>query len=641
MISKLSKFYTLVLILVLFYLWSGSSSYIKSFDYKIYDFFSKKLNPNKSEQDQITPYVVIVDIDQKSVDRLGQWPWSRIIDAQLIKKINQAHPSSIGMDILFTKRDKTSIVSIQEFYKNYMQLDLKIEGLEKNLYNNDKIFANTLAHTKTILAVYLQANFNEQEQCEYSSKNSAYIKNAPTTYEASSMLCNIDMLHRAVDSFGFINAQADEDGIFRRTPLFIRYKNSIIPTFALANLLALDKNIEFLSGNGVSILGHSFHADDDSHVLMNFYEPQWYKHISAVDILDGKIDNSELVGKIVLVGTSLIGQNDRHIVTTGEIFNGMDIQATIIENILNDHLYWQPSIFKYINLLLGLIISIVTMMLLYEKVYHLLVIVAAASMVLPFLITLILFRCNIYLSLGYLWFPLILYFIVLGFIVFYLHYQEKKQFFNELSLSHSATLDSMVMVAETKDYETGAHLIRTKEYIKLLAIFLKENGVYREILTDRFIDIVYRTAPLHDIGKVGIPDAILQKPGRLTDDEFKIMREHSTLGMKIISNAMNSYNKNDFLTVAYNIAYYHHEKWDGNGYPLSLTGDEIPLEARLMALVDVYDALISKRCYKAAFSYEKAENIILNESNKHFDPKIVEAFTHLRENFREIAEKNR
>jgi adenylate cyclase len=628
------------IITALFYLWIYYSPYIKYVDYKIYDFFSQKLDMNKDNKNSITPSVVIVEIDKKSIDVLGQWPWSRIITANLINKINNAHPSSIGLNMMFRQKDKSSIISIQKFYKDYMGFDLKIQGIEKKLFDNDKIFADTLKNSKTILPVFMQDNLEIKPYCDPVSIYTTSIKNAKTTYRAASMLCNIEQFHKESHSFGFINTKIDKDGVLRRSPLFIHYKNIIVPAFSLANLLAIDKNIEFPSLKTVKILGHEFHTNIASEVLLSFYEPSWYKRISAIDILEDKISKEQLLGKIVLVGTSLIGTNNKHIVTTGEMLNGTEISATIIENILNDHLLWQPDILKIINTILAFFISIVAIILIRKYAHFLLAIFYILVFSISLLIMFISFQYGICISISYFWVPLLIHFAVLNFVVLYLNDKEQKSYYQELSHSHSAALESMVLVAGTKDFETGAHLTRTKEYMKLLARYMSECGVYSDILTKEFIDTIYHAAPLHDIGKVGIPDAILKKPGKLDENEFNTMKNHPELGMKIIEKAMNSYDKNSFLQIAYNITYYHHERWNGSGYPMGLKTEEIPLEARLMALVDVYDALISNRCYKKAYSYKKAEDIIIKESGKHFDPKIVKAFEQLKDKFKEIAENN-
>jgi adenylate cyclase len=248
---------------------------------------------------------------------------------------------------------------------------------------------------------------------------------------------------------------------------------------------------------------------------------------------------------------------------------------------------------------------------------------------------------GVYLSLGYFLTPFSFLFFIISLFFAVLHYVERKRFMEDLGAAHSATIDSMTMVAESRDVETGAHIIRTKEYIRLLAERLREKGFYRDYLTPHVIDLLYRAAPLHDIGKVGIPDAILQKPGALDEDELQVMQNHVGIGRTIIENAINSYNNtSEFFTAASNIIFSHHEKWDGSGYPHGLKGEDIPIEGRLMALADVYDALISRRCYKEPLSFYEAEQIIVSEEEKHFDPVIVQAFIELQDKFREVAMKH-
>jgi putative two-component system response regulator len=197
---------------------------------------------------------------------------------------------------------------------------------------------------------------------------------------------------------------------------------------------------------------------------------------------------------------------------------------------------------------------------------------------------------------------------------------------------------SMASLAETRDNETGNHLRRTQHYVKRLAEQLRQHPPFASLLDDRNIDLLFKSAPLHDIGKVGIPDHILLKPGPLDAQEFEIMKTHTTLGREAIESAEQSIGRPvPFLRFAKEIALSHQEKWDGSGYPEGLKGDAIPLSARLMALADVYDALISRRVYKPAFSHEASVKIILESGGRHFDPAVVAAFDAVREDFRSIA----
>ena len=207
----------------------------------------------------------------------------------------------------------------------------------------------------------------------------------------------------------------------------------------------------------------------------------------------------------------------------------------------------------------------------------------------------------------------------------------------EVEQMQDATILALASLAEARDNETGAHILRTQQYIKVLAEHLKTHSRFQSVLTDSMIDLIYKSAPLHDAGKVGIPDRILLKPGRLTAEEFEVMKQHPVIGAQALSSAQDTIGYHSFLSVACEIMETHHEKWDGSGYPGGLKGDDIPVSGRLMALADVYDALISERVYKPAFSHEKACDIIVEGKGSHFDPDVVDAFLAVEQKFREIA----
>lgn len=210
----------------------------------------------------------------------------------------------------------------------------------------------------------------------------------------------------------------------------------------------------------------------------------------------------------------------------------------------------------------------------------------------------------------------------------------------EVAQIRDVTIMAMASLAETRDNETGNHLRRTQGYIRALALKLRNHPHFRDFLTEDNIESLYKLAPLHDIGKVGIPDAILRKEGRLTPQEFAIMRTHPLLGGEAIAAAESGLpTPNRFLHIAREIANSHHEKWDGSGYPQGLKGTAIPVSARLMAVADVYDALISKRIYKQPYTHEEAVAYILQQRGAHFDPEVVDAFETIQEEFRQIAGK--
>ena len=222
------------------------------------------------------------------------------------------------------------------------------------------------------------------------------------------------------------------------------------------------------------------------------------------------------------------------------------------------------------------------------------------------------------------------------------HFLEKEvaKRTEEIAAIQDVTIMAMTSMAETRDNETGNHIRRTQNYVKALATMLQNHPRFQHFLTPKNIDLLYKSAPLHDIGKVGIPDRILLKPGKLEPQEFEIMKTHTTLGRDAIEHAERELGtKVDFLQLAKEIAYSHQEKWDGSGYPLGLIGDAIPISARLMAVADVYDALISRRVYKEPMPHDKAVQIIVKGKGQHFDPDIVEAFLELQDEFQAIARR--
>ncbi|MEI7839670.1 MAG: two-component system response regulator [Methylococcaceae bacterium] len=209
----------------------------------------------------------------------------------------------------------------------------------------------------------------------------------------------------------------------------------------------------------------------------------------------------------------------------------------------------------------------------------------------------------------------------------------------EVDAIQDVTIHAMASLAETRDRDTGNHIRRTQHYVKLLAEKLRKHPRFCVFLDDdHTIKMLFKSAPLHDIGKVGIPDKILLKPGRFESYEFEIMKSHTTLGRNAIIQAEKELGLEVlFLSLAKEIAYGHQEKWDGSGYPQGLSGDNIPISARLMAVADVYDALISRRVYKLGMSHEKAVQIIKEGRGTHFDPDMVDAFIYLQHEFRIIA----
>ena len=206
----------------------------------------------------------------------------------------------------------------------------------------------------------------------------------------------------------------------------------------------------------------------------------------------------------------------------------------------------------------------------------------------------------------------------------------------------SHVIEDLAALIESRDTSTGEHVTRTKRYVELIAREMQKQPRYAGLLTDETVDRIVRAAPLHDIGKIAVSDRILQKPGRLTPEEFEEMKKHASKGGEMVHNILGNLDNEAFLQTASEIATGHHERWDGSGYPNGLAGEAIPLPARIMSVADVFDALVSERCYKSAMSPEQAFQIISDERGRQFDPDIVDLIPILRPAFLEVlGEKER
>ena len=204
---------------------------------------------------------------------------------------------------------------------------------------------------------------------------------------------------------------------------------------------------------------------------------------------------------------------------------------------------------------------------------------------------------------------------------------------NIISTMQNHMISGLANLIESRDMETGEHISRTSSYVKLLAEHAREDGVYADQLTDLFISMLYTLAPMHDIGKILISDAILKKPGKLTPEEFETMKRHASMGGTVVREVLDGVTDEAYLSFASDVATYHHERWDGTGYPSGLKGEDIPLSARIMAIADVFDALISERCYKSAMPPDEACEVIRLGAGTHFDPLLVEVFLKHQEDF--------
>jgi len=386
--GSLFKTVLAILVVLVLHLYFYGSDYVKRLDHKIYD-ATGAINAQFREKEGAT-YSVIVDVDEKSTQEFGQWPWPRIMDAELINLIDEMHPSAIGVNILFPEADRLSPLSIQQFYQTYFDVKVNLESLPSALHDNDKFLADVIQKSQATLPVYLQNRYYSQKHCEAMSYHQNIFKNIKSRFSAEELLCNHPSIQKGVENFGFINAWSDGDGVFRRVPLFMHYKEEVFPSFALATVLSFYQAIDI--------------DKKEDMVLVNFSLNR-PKVIAAADVLNGSISKEQIQGKVVIVGSSLVGLNRSFKISTGEEVSSSMIQAMLVDNILNHSFIIQPQFYKKMNVVFSFFLFLVVWLLLSKRAYSLMVMMLLALGVVSIVSLFLMYQKGVYISMGYLWIP--------------------------------------------------------------------------------------------------------------------------------------------------------------------------------------------------------------------------------------------
>jgi adenylate cyclase len=620
-------------------------------DFLHYRFYDLLLSANRGASSSVP---VIVDIDEKSLKLYGQWPWPRYRIATLLDKLRNLGALSIGLDMLFAEEDRASIHSIKKELSRDFGVELDFREVPQSLRDNDQRLAKVLSRGSIVLGY--QFLFDEGSDSENCLLHPIHVnklghekaeRDSPLFIHARGVSCNLKIFSQAAAGSGFFNISPEADGILRRVPLIMEHKGELYPSLALKTLmkaLCVDDVLLKIDRNGVDSLYLNQTAiplTSEGGLLIRFRgKGKTFDYVSAADILSDRIPDGKIQGKIVFVGTSASGLKELKSTPFDPVFPGVEVHATVVDNILKKDFIsrprWAAGLESLGVLVLGLISAFILAWTGAGWSSLLLGVVGVGvwqasvwtfqnegifiSPVLPLMVLV----CN---------------FSILTFFRFWQEEQRVKERTRELAMVQEATIESMSSLTETRDPRTGEHIRRTQNYIRLLAEYLKNQPRFSPFLDDETIDLLCKSAPLHDIGKVGVSDRILLKPGRLTDQEFDEMKQHTVYGRDTILAAERKLGNTSFLRVAREIVYTHHERWDGSGYPEGLKGDQIPVPGRLMALADSYDALTSKRVYKSQIPHEKAVEIIIEEKGSHFDPEVVDAFLEVEKNFRQISLK--
>jgi CHASE2 domain-containing sensor protein len=599
-----------------------------------------------------TSVPVLVGIDEESLQAYGQWPWPRYRLASLVQRLQEMGAEVIALDFLMPEPDRTSPEVIRlERERDFRDAPLANQILQQD--SNSQRLAEVLKRGKTVLSYYFRF---AGEQAGEAGKPplpppgltlETWTAAAAGWPRPSGLLRSMPVLRSATSAEGYINVQHDIDGVLRRVPLLMRYQGRYYPSLALQSVLLRSpgERLQLIHDrSGTALVWRKVHipVDGSGDVLPDFRSgKRSFRYISAREVLGGGSSGS-LSGKIAVVGVKAGGVADVHQVPSGLPLNGLEVQATVIDNILSGRFIcrpdWGVSAETSAVILLGLL---TTWLIAHSGFVLSLVTVLAGTGGCYLGGKELLHSWDIFLSPVMPMITPVVIMTVLSCLKYGIEARKVLQRNRDLFEAQDAIIISMSVLAETRDSDMGGHVLRTKHYVATLARHLATLPHYRE-LDEATIDLLAKSAPLHDVGKIGIPDSILLKAGRLTDEEYATMKSHTLIGASAITKAMKQSARPeslDFLNYARQMIESHHEKWDGSGYPYGLRGTMIPLAGRLMAVADVYDALVCKRVYKRSYSHAEAQDIILADSGSHFDPEVVAAFIAKINEFSEISEK--
>jgi len=629
-------------------------TFFRFLDGKIYDTQVRAMVPAAGGPSATDP--VIVHIDEKSLAEFGQWPWPRYRLALLIDRIRQLGASAVGLDMLFPEADRSSLSQVKRGIQREFGIRADIRGVPENLADNDRVFAEALSRGPFSLGYYFvfTKESGAARDCLLRPARVALVGGKSLNgmpeglFRAASVTCNLSLLAEAAPAAGFFNVISDPDGVLRRVPLLIEYNGRLYPSLSLSTYMQSKGITQLTLKNGSGGLeaivagGTSIPVDSKANVLVRFRGARAaFARISARDVLHGSVGREIFRGKTVFLGTSATGLDEYHTTPVASAVPGVEIHAAVVDNFLSGDFLSRPDCVPGIELVLVLLCGAISAVLLcWTRSVVSLGVVLASVLILWLASTFLLSTTGVFIS------PLFPMLVLAGnfsCLTFHKYLQEERLLrdrTNELVMTQNFTIQCLAALTETRDSETGGHILRCQQYVKLLATRLSRNPRFSSVLDEETIELLYRSAPLHDIGKVGIPDSILLKPASLTDDEYREMKKHTLFGREAIQKAEHRFGreiKGSFLQFGKVIAYSHHEKWDGTGYPEGLTGDRIPLFGRIMAIADVYDALISKRRYKPSFTHEEAVSFIVQSRGTHFDPEVVDVFCEIQEEFRRIV----
>ena len=558
-------------------------------------------------------------IDETSIAEIGQWPWRRDVVARLVDRLSGLGARVIAFDIILSEPDR-------------------LGGLPA-----DAGLATALEHkgVVTSYAFTFDTPSGNEASCELHPLPSVQVAASDRSlplhdlFQPSGVVCSLAIFSRAAGASGFLNVSRDADGVVRRIPLLMEYDAELFPTLGLAAVRQLTgtRAITMRTIGGrltLDLAGQTIPLDAHGRLLLPFRGAgRTFRTIGAADVLAGRVPAGAFANQIVFVGGTALGLSDPVATPFDTSYLGVDVHATVAEAILARRFIALPEYAALSDLgaavATGLTVAglIIAGGLLWGSIGT-----AAGCVLLWMLAAWALETQHTFFSPV---FPMLSALISLAVLTRARVIYERRRAETEKARreqAHRFIVQSLTSLTGTRDVNTGRHVRRTQGYTRVVASQLATVPRFHRTLTRQTIELMAILAPLHDIGKVGIPDAILNKPGPLTDDEYAHMRTHPELGYETIVNAeaFSSVEDQEIIGLAKEMVLTHHEWWDGHGYPRGLAGDAIPIGGRVLAVVDVYDALVGSRSYRVPMAHAQAVAAIRAQRGTHFDPDVVDAF---------------
>ena len=591
----------------------------------VYDNVVRSVTPRKP-----AGRVAIVDVDERSLATVGQWPWRRDVVGRLIASLKDAGAAVIAMDVIFAESDRYASAGDRP---NPTAAAGPDEQLATVVRDNGVVLGYGLTFEHEAPA---------KQTCVFNPLSLAVVQppgdegSAPF-FRATGAVCNLPVLAKAAVRSGFLSAAPDADGILRRMPLVAELDGRVYPSLALSAVTAFigahdhpALRVSTVNASTLSIGDLSVPLDGKSNLLLAFRgKKRVFPYVSAVDVLDGTADRGALRGNIVLVGTTALGQREVVATPLDTQFVGVEVQATTVDNLLQRDFVHRSVFATGIDVLIVVAAGAAVAVACAASGMTAAVLAAAGSVAAFWWGAVwLLSSQRLFVSPPAPTMAVSGALAVMTLARFTVERGRATRADVEKTAAQGLMIQTLLSLTEVRDAETGRHSRRTQRYARLLAEPLSAHPAFRDYLTKERVELLSRLAPLHDIGKVGVPDRVLNKPGKLTPEETAEMRRHPELGRDVLLRAEARVGVRDDATLqlAKDIVYTHHERWDGQGYPQGLRGTEIPIPGRIMAVVDVYDAVHARSLYCASSSHEETVKVIERGCGTHFDPDVVEAF---------------